>query len=234
MGGPRAACHCSARQSPYPEKCPQERKHLHATGEAQCGRGLRLSVMPRCTRGPRRRCLFGLGRCAAEWARLALIVDDAVHAQGAQALRLGLAARGGHHAAARQQRQLRAKVARAARGGRDKGCLALTQRAARDLHAGAILRQAPHMAALGFCWGLCIMSCISQGCGCLTSSARSNDRRGPDTHRTTRFARKSLRFVQGFRKDIRTDEASICCVKQQPIGNPVHAGRGPPQVQRLQ
>ena len=71
-------------------------------------------------------------------ARLALVVDDAVHAQAAQALRLGLAACGGHHAAARQQCQLRAKVACAARRGRDEGCLALTQRAARDLHASAL------------------------------------------------------------------------------------------------
>ena len=73
-----------------------------------------------------------------KWARLALVVNDAVHAQAAQALRLYLAARSGHHPAARPQRQLRAKVARAARRGRDERCFPLAQRAARDLHAGAV------------------------------------------------------------------------------------------------
>ena len=76
------------------------------------------------------------------WPRLALVVDDAVYSKAPQALCLGLAACGGHHSAARQQRQLRAKVAGAARRGRDERCLALTQRAARDLHAGAVKAKA--------------------------------------------------------------------------------------------
>lgn len=115
-GGQRASATGYVRASAHATTGAARMRTAHAAGGGSA-------------RAPAR---HGLQRGSAA-ARLAAVVDHAVHAERAQALRLGRAAGGGDHAAAGQQRQLRAKVARAARGrGHERG-LALAQRPARHL-----------------------------------------------------------------------------------------------------